>query len=85
MNSLTVRHTPCHSAHTKAQLTALANFETACADWQQGCIGITRKENNARAVVVCHAYLCEHGVADALTQRELATVSDARSYLGMTR
>jgi len=61
---------------------ALAEFESAREEWDRGCIGTTRKENNAKHLWKCWEKLKELHVADALIQAERNSAHSAGKYLG---
>lgn len=60
---------------------ALEQFEVNRDDWDRGCIGTTRKVNNARALVASYLELTSFGIADALIEAEKSSVRSAASYL----
>jgi hypothetical protein len=61
---------------------ALAEFEAAREEWDRGCIGTTRKENNAKHLWSCWEKLHALKLADALIPAERNSALTAGKYLG---
>ncbi len=71
-----------HAGMTEEESKALANFEAALSDWNQGCIGTTRKENNAKWLWGAYVKIRDLSLDSALTDAERNAAHAACSYMG---